>query len=234
MYALIGQIAAHEGAVRALTASPDAPTMILSGGADAFLRVWDTSTPDLLRMSLSHNHTVTAVAIDHAHQYIVTGCMDCLIRIYNFSYQEVIQLEGHSKGVISLTFDGDYLISGSWDGCARIWDLRTFDCIRMFEGHENGVNVLSIGEGKLITTSTGEAIDNKPCNFRIRIWDIHAGTLLRAPIEDHTASIRSIAKVDHFGFVTCSNDGTVKLYTYEGDLVDSMSHPLQVRHLCLT
>ena len=224
MYSLVGQIAAHEGAVRSLACQGES---ILSGGADAFVRIWSTNTPDLLQMSLSHNHSVTAIAIDSLHEYILTGCMDNTIQVFNFKYQKIIQLEGHMKGVISLTLDGDLLISGSWDGCARVWDLKTFECIRMFEGHENGVNVLALGEGKLITTSTGEAINNKPCNFRIRIWDLHEGTLLHDPIDDHEASIRCIAKVNNFGFITCSNDGTVKLYTYEGDLVDSMSHPPQ-------
>jgi WD40 repeat protein len=49
-------------------------------------------------------------------------------------------LQGHEGGVISLRWDhtGTRLLSGSWDGTARIWDIATSECIAILPGHENG------------------------------------------------------------------------------------------------
>jgi phospholipase A-2-activating protein len=213
MFSLVGQIAAHEGAVRSMACKVDG-SVLFTGGSDAFVRVWDILTGELMS-TISHDHCVTAILVDDEHHYVITGCMDTNIRIFDFKYEEVNRLAGHTKGVISLTRHENILVSGSWDGTAMLWDLQTFQCYRKLEGMENGINVLASAD-RLITTSTGEAVNNKPCNFRIRIWDMTDGSLLREPIEDHDASIRSVAAVPHLGFVTSSNDGTVRLFTTEG------------------
>jgi WD40 repeat protein len=51
----------------------------------------------------------------------------------------VHSLAGHISGVISLalTASGD-IISGGWEGHARVWDVSTGRCKFVLEGHENG------------------------------------------------------------------------------------------------
>lgn len=229
-YLLVGEIHAHEGAIRSIGvishADSGAAQYLLTGGADACVRVWDAATYALVA-TLSHDHSVTAIEVDHQHRFIITGCMDSNIRIYNFEFNEIARLEGHSKGVISLSVYEDLLVSGSWDGTARLWNLLTFECEKCFEGHENGVHVLALADGKLITTSTGEAVNNKPCHFFVRVWDMRTSALLLPPCESHDASIRSIKNVPDIGFVTSANDGSVRLFTYECDLIETMCHPMQ-------
>ena len=40
------------------------------------------------------------------------------------------------------------LISGSWDGSAKIWDVAGGACVTTLAGHENGVCVLGFPDGK--------------------------------------------------------------------------------------
>ena len=56
---------------------------------------------------------------------VITGCMDSNIRIYDpITSELVLKLEGHAKGIISFSWTSKHkLISGSWDGVAKIWDL---------------------------------------------------------------------------------------------------------------
>lgn len=43
---------------------------------------------------------------------------------------------------------------------------------------------------------------------------------------DHNGPIRQLALVRDIGFVSCSNDGSIKLRTLDGAVVASMEHPL--------
>ena len=62
--------------------------------------------------------------------------------------------EGHENTVNSLSQSTpDELVSGSWDGTARIWDTNTGKCTSVLEGHSHAVSVLSLPNGIVITGS---------------------------------------------------------------------------------
>ena len=42
--------------------------------------------------------------------------------------------------------------------------------------HENGVQVLGLSNGTIATTSTGESVNGKPANFKLRLWDASTGS----------------------------------------------------------
>ena len=142
-------------------------------------------------------------------------------------------LEGHQKGVISFSWTtGGQLISGSWDGTAKVWTLDFINqkgsCVQTLGPHENGVHVLGLSDGNIATTSTGEAVNDRPANFKLRIWDGQSGRQIGDTMSDHLGPIRSIASVPGLsGMVTCSNDGSVMLRGIDGSLIDTMMHPPQ-------
>lgn len=51
------------------------------------------------------------------------------------------RLRGHSHFVqdVSISSDGQFALSGSWDGTLRLWDLNTGSTTRRFVGHEKDV-----------------------------------------------------------------------------------------------
>ncbi|CAN0451722.1 unnamed protein product, partial [Hapterophycus canaliculatus] len=49
------------------------------------------------------------------------------------------------------------LISGSWDGTAKVWDVAGGSCIVTLSGHENGVCVLGLPDGKARATRDAAA-----------------------------------------------------------------------------
>lgn len=156
--------------------------------------------------------------------------MDNIIRLFDLSGNLLGQLVGHEKPVISFSWTNNYqLVSGSWDGTARLWNLENLSCIRTFNGHENGVHVLSLNDDNntLITVSTGEQVNNKPANFRLRLFNLLNGQLLGKPIEDHSGPIRSVFLVPKIGFATTSNDGTLCLRDNTGNCVGVCTHDPQ-------
>jgi PFU (PLAA family ubiquitin binding)/WD domain, G-beta repeat len=156
--------------------------------------------------------------------------MDNVIRLFDPAGNPLLELEGHTKGVISFSWTADKkLISGSWDGTARVWDLESGGaCIQVLGPHENGVQVLGTTDGNIWTTSTGESVDDKPANFQIRSFDPATGQQTRTSIKDHDGPIRSISRVPTLGgFATTSNDGTVRIRAADGSCIGSVLHPVQ-------
>ena len=64
-----------------------------------------------------------------------------LLRFENAPVGEVMRLQGHTEGVMSVAFspDGRFAISGSRDKTIRIWDLGTGEEVRRCEGHRLGI-----------------------------------------------------------------------------------------------
>ena len=86
------------------------------------------------------------------------------------------QLEGHEHGVISLSWTHPQdatskpsLISGSWDGTARVWDLEA-GTSTILPGHENGVCVMGLPNGNIVTGSTGVQVDQAVVGYQLRLW----------------------------------------------------------------
>ncbi len=49
-------------------------------------------------------------------------------------------------------------------------------CLMELGPHENGVQVLGLSNGTIATTSTGESVNGKPANFKLRLWDASTGS----------------------------------------------------------
>jgi phospholipase A-2-activating protein len=162
--------------------------------------------------------------------------MDFKIKAFDSAGNPLMELTGHRKGIISFSWTSTgHLISGSWDGTARVWKFtppdgfgQTWQCLYELGPHENGVHVLGLPNGHILTTSTGESVNEKPANFRIRVWDQNTGQQIGAAIEDHSGPIRGITRVNGMdGYATCSNDGSVALRSSDGAVIDSMFHATQ-------
>lgn len=83
---------------------------------------------------------------------VATGSMDKRIRVFDTQCTCVQTLSGHSGGVISLALTPNHrLLSGSWDGTAREWDLNSGTELTVMPGHENGVAVHALADGTIVT-----------------------------------------------------------------------------------
>ena len=84
-----------------------------------------------------HDHHITALLTNA--KFTITACKDSIIRVFDCkSNESLFVLKGHEKNVTSLSFlhfsDGStsdanedmcsFLVSGSWDGTAKIWNLN--------------------------------------------------------------------------------------------------------------
>ena len=126
---------------------------------------------------------------------------------------------GHQGSVISLSQSVETeFVSGASDGTARVWDVETGKVKFTLDGHSGDVQVLSLPNGIVITGSADKII---------RLW--YKGKLEKK-IEGHSDIIRGFSEVPNVnGFVSCSNDKTVKLWQLDGTwLLDYKGHTKSV------
>ncbi|CAM9787363.1 unnamed protein product, partial [Ectocarpus sp. 8 AP-2014] len=137
-------------------------------------------------------------------------------------------LQGHEGGVISFSWTAaGQLISGSWDGTAKVWDVAGGVCVVTLGGHENGVCVLGLPDGKaslsVATGSTGRQDSGQVVDFQIRIWN-ETGQQIKT-LRDHSGPVRSLDLAPGMGFLSTSNDGSARLWSLDGTPLATMPHP---------
>lgn len=122
-----------------------------------------------------------------------------------------MEFVGHESNVNSLSQSiPEEIVSGSWDGTARVWDTTTGKCKAVLEGHQHAVSVLSLPNGIVITGSQDKTL---------RLW--FQNNLQKEIPAAHDDIIRGLTEVPGIGFASCSNDETVKLWTTDGNLIQT-------------
>jgi WD40 repeat protein len=83
---------------------------------------------------------------------------------------QVAVLSGQTDRVRSLAFfpDGTSLVSGSWDGTVKLWDVQTGGVVKTFRGHTGPVLSVSIS-ANCTTIASGST------QYITHLWDIQTG-----------------------------------------------------------
>ena len=194
--------------------------------------LWEYGVPsgNLVPISYQHNHAVTAMVANK--DIYVTGCKDHVIRVFDHQHTFLFSLEGHEKAVTSLDLWENYLVSGSWDGTAKVWNLSNKSLVVTLPGHENTVSVSVLGSDGpsllIATGSAGIAQNNAISDHSIRIWSVHLehgeSKVLHKVSNDHDGPIRDVCLSSEGMLASCSNDGTVKLRAVDtGDTLTTLA-----------
>jgi len=123
---------------------------------------------------------------------------------------EIREFNGHFKSVTSVAFSPDvkYILTGSWDNTARLWDLESGEEIRIFSGHSSSVDSVAFSpDGNYILTGSDDST--------ARLWDVETGKEIRK-FTGHTDDINSVAfSPDGKYILTGSDDSTARLWDVE-------------------
>jgi len=114
---------------------------------------------------------------------------------------------GHTDWVSSVAFslDGRWVLTGSDDGTARLWEASSRQLLQKLEGHTGSVRSVAFSpDGRWVLTGSSDSA--------ARLWEASSGRLLQT-LEGHTSSVSSVAfSPDGRWVLTGSNDSTARLW----------------------
>lgn len=224
-YKLSATLRGHEDDVRSV-AFPS-PASIVSASRDSTVRLWKLSTPPTHDCTILKTHGkefVNSLAIvppssEFPEGLIASGGKDQIIDVRQPSKSiednADALLIGHGNNVCALDVsqDGKYIVSGSWDMEARVWQVGKWGESTTLEGHEAAVwAVLAYDSNTVITGCADKQIRVfNPSGKQLR--SIQAPEVVRALCRlppNHPSGAQ---------FASAGNDAIIRLWTLQGKQV---------------
>jgi len=152
--------------------SPDG-TQIISSGYQDQVRLWDRESGELVETITTDQNQVYPIAVHPDGEQLAIGAFDGTLTIVSLTDVDTdpLSLEGHPRGILSLTWSGDQLISGDFEGNLLIWDTTTGENLGEWQGHETAVVQLRSSDEQQVVLSVG-------LDIHLYIWDATSGRLL--------------------------------------------------------
>ena len=114
---------------------------------------------------------------------------------------------GHQSVVSScaISYDGKFIVSGSYDNTLKLWDVKTKKEIKSFKGHKDRVTSCAISyDGKFIVSGSNDKT--------LKLWDTKTGKEIKS-FRGHKGWVSScVISYDGKFIVSGSDDSTLKLW----------------------
>jgi WD40 repeat protein len=164
---MLGQ---HSGAVNCVAFARRAK-IIVSGGDDNYVRLWDPDAGRETHALEGHEGLVCAVAVSADGKRVASASLDLTVRLWDGETgKELRCLEDHHDQVRGLAFspDGKQLFTAGMDGKVCQRDVSSGKAVRRFEGHRGAVRGLSLSDDGMVLATAGE-------DGTVRVWDVGTG-----------------------------------------------------------
>ena len=167
-------------AVWSASFSPDGKRLA-TASIDRTARIRDVSNGELIGSPMVHQEQVRTVTFSADGCLLVTASSDKTARLWNAATSKPIG-PGllHTTRVVAAAFrpDRKSFISVGTDGAIRRWQLAGDEVGRLLK-HSGDIACLAVShDGSRVVTASGAGAKT----LEARIWDVHSGRLLAAPI----------------------------------------------------
>ncbi len=119
-----------------------------------------------------------------------------------------VTLQGHTGEItgMALGCNGKYLISASKDHSLRVWDLNTFQCVQVFQGHNDWIRTMSpANENQIISGSD---------DWTLKLWDVRNGK--NQTLTGHSMPILDVATLSNQPYCcSASRDRSLRVWNLQ-------------------
>ena len=177
-----------------------------SGSWDGTARLWDVAKGEELNTYRMEQNSPYALSFALNDLYLAVGTLGKELKLIEIDSGEPARnFIGHTEIISSIQMKDNWLLSSSWDGKVKLWDVASGLSIQKYVGHEGHVyaNDFRADGGQIITAGSDRVI---------RLWDAKSGDLIRT-FTGHSDAITSIQFIhDDKRLISHSLDGTTRIW----------------------
>jgi hypothetical protein len=150
----------------------------VTGDAGGIVGLWNLSE-ETVKTLTGHLGIVTKSVFSPDGQLLVTGDSIGRVRIWSLPDGNAINpLIRHGKGITTLAFSPDrqLLVTGDKDDIVRLWRLPNGDILNIPNEHSKIRSFVISPDGRILVSNEYKTDSD---SYRVQVWDISEGTLLR-------------------------------------------------------
>ncbi|KAL6402530.1 hypothetical protein AUP68_15010 [Ilyonectria robusta] len=180
-----GNAQSHSARVNCVSFAGDGDSLVVSGGFDTTVRIWDTKSTSYkpIQVLSEARDAVTSLAVRGPE--VIVGSVDGRVRSYDIRMGRcTTDVIGASVTSVNLTRDGRAMLVGGLDSKLRLMDRDNGACLRAYshpewKNEEFRVQTLLGGREKYVITGDEMTSDPAPNGQgRIWAWDLLTGRLV--------------------------------------------------------
>ena len=220
------QLEGHEFTVWSLAITQDGMT-IVSGGQDATIRLWDSTSGKEIHKFVGHDGPVYGlVLMPDDNRLVSIADKDLAVKIWYLESKTLLtSLAPNSAHInaVAVSPDKRFIVTGGDDGIARFWDLDRGIMLRYLE-HSQGIYTIAISpDGRHLVCGSKKAPTADTPGI-IWVWDFELGVELKT-IEAHKGHVTALAiTADSRYILSGGQDGVIHLWDLEtGTLLKTMT-----------
>lgn len=179
-----GNAHGHTARVNCVSFAGDGDSLVVSGGFDTSVRLWDTKSTSFKPIQVLDDARDAVTSLVVRGPEVITGSVDGRVRSYDIRMGRVTtDVIGASVTSLSLTRDGRALLVGSLDSKLRLMDRDNGGCLRAYSDPEwknEDLRLQAILGGKEKYVLAGDEMSGDTSangEGRIWAWDLVTGRL---------------------------------------------------------